>query len=509
MTEDPPDVRLRKHIAEKFDVGSHDGRPVALSKSVHDEAIYLDDTIGMNAWCWALLHGSEGEDAPWWTGMHARDARGLVRLEAARLAAEAEEHGPELERLSGEYGALAELADRWKWSRGEVAKLFRSHAMVDAVKDVVEEQKTARAMAEATDGFSWTNLADDWDAEPPLPDRLARTDGFCGLYPGQRNLVVGYTESGKTWLELFALAQEIRAKRPVVLLDFENGESVVRSRLRALGLARDQVKTLLRYSFLSVPLSPEFAGEQARELWAEGARLMMVDALTPVAASMDLDLSGGQVNAVEQVYAAVLDPWVRVGFCGVMLDNTGKKDRAASSGSQHKDAAIGGSVLAVVSDKKSAAGRAGSSKIYLNKDRSGAVAHELAPEDKRLFGTMHVEPTGEDLVGVYVTPPPSPTVAATTAVADVIDIIAQTCALAAEAMRKHGVSEVRSMRRLAEMMGVVREIDPELYPVAHVHRDHITSCLTKVASGDDLTAAGIGVEARAMATSIRYRVWLL
>jgi hypothetical protein len=271
------------------------------------------------------------------------------------------------------------------------------------------------------------------------------------------------------------------------------------------------VKDLLHYRYLTVPLSPEFANAQARELWAKGARLMFVDALTPVASALGHDLSGGNVNGVEACYATVLDPWSMVGFCAVLLDNTGKRDRSEASGSQHKVAAVGGSVLAVVAEKRSSATRSGSSRIFLNKDRSGSVAHEVISaggEERRLFGTLHVEPTGDDLVSVYVSPPPSAAAAAVTAVATTMDIIAQTCGLAAEALRRNGIAEITSMRRLTDLMGVVRGIDPSLWEAAHTDRERITSCLFKVADADALKAAGIGASARATATSIRYRVWL-
>ena len=239
---------------------------------------------------------------------------------------------------------------------------------------------------------------------------------------------------------------------------------VIRSRLKTLGLTRDQVKDHLRYRYLTVPLPPEFANEMARELWKAGARLVMVDALTPVAEALGLDLSGGNVNGVEQVYRTVLDPWVMVGFAGVMLDNTGKRDRAATSGSQHKEAGIGGSVLSVVSETKSAEGRAGKSTVYVNKDRSGAVAHQPTKDDKRVFGTMHVapDPVLTDRVEIYIDPPPLPPAVTpgTSSIAEPIDIIRDTCELAAEAIRKCGLTEVRSMRRLADIMGSVAEIDP-------------------------------------------------
>lgn len=506
----PPSARLRRLIDHEYTLGLHNGRPVAV-RSGTDVLLYLDDPTGIGAWRYDLLHGKRL--IPWWQGLPLADAVELVVTATLRERIDTAEHGREIGLADPEHAALVDLADARGWEHDEFTRLHRARSMSRASDRLEEEQTTARAMTEAADGFTWTNLADDWDDEPLRPSLLARTDRQCGLYPAQRNLVVGYTESGKTWMELFALAQEIRAERPVVLLDHENGEAVIRARLRSLGLARDQVKDLLRYRYLTVPLPPDFANELARELWARGARLMMVDALTPVAEALGHDLSGGNVNGVEQVYRTVLDPWVMVGFAGVMLDNTGKRDRSATSGSQHKEAGIGGSVLAVVSETKSAEGRPGTSTVYVNKDRSGSVPHQLGKDDKRVFGTMHVQPDPvlAGRVDIYVDAPPVPPAASPgmSSIATVVDIVRDTCELAAEGIRRNGLTEVRSMRRLADLMGVVGEIDPSRWPLAHTDREEIADCLTKVATGDDLAAADLGIEVIATPKTVRYRVWLV
>lgn len=507
-TAETPSARLRKLISREYRTGKHNGRPVVVS-SGSDDLMYLDDPIGLAAWRYRLLH--EKRLIAWWSGMTLAEAEELVVTATLRERIDTSEHGREIGLADPEHAALVDLADRRGWEHEEVTKLYRGQAMVGEIRELIEEQTTTRAMVEAADGFTWTNLADDWDDEPLAPAYLRRTDGYCGLYPAQRNLVVGYTESGKTWMELFTLAQEIRAGRPVVLLDHENGEAVIRSRLRALGLDRDQVKDLLRYRYLTVPLPPEFANELARELWSLGSRLVMVDALTPVAEALGHDLSGGNVNGVEQVYRTVLDPWVMVGFAGVMLDNTGKRDRSATSGSQHKEAGIGGSVLSVVSEAKSAKGRAGRSKVFVNKDRSGSVPFQPdGDDDKRLFGTMHVRPGSDEVLDVFIDAPPEPdpVTASTVSIAAVVDIVHDTCELIAESIRKHGVTEVSSMRRLATMMGTVHYIDPAKYPAAHLDRERIRDCLMKVATPDDWAAAGIGVDEIKKPRSTSYRVWL-
>ena len=212
-------AKLRGLIMRTYEVGQHNGRPVAVPNT-GGEPIYLDTSHGLNAWRYDLLHKKRfGETA---TGLDRGELQEMVEAETTNQRIEAKEHGHEVGGIDPERAAVIDLAEDRNWAVGVVQDDYVVTARKRAVSGLVEERESARAMAKAAEGFAWTNLADDWDDEPLRPALLARTDGWCGLYPAQRNLVVGYTESGKTWMELFCLAQEIRAGRPVVLLDHEN-----------------------------------------------------------------------------------------------------------------------------------------------------------------------------------------------------------------------------------------------------------------------------------------------
>lgn len=488
--EDNPAVALRRYIDSHYELGRHGGRPVALLRSregVTDGPLWLDTPAGLSAWRYELLHGDRS--TRWWNGTPLPDIERLVSGETLRQSGELASHGRELGMLSGEYGALVDLAEHRKWGLSDLKQRYRDRAINRALDEVLDQQDRERAMDEVAATFEWTDLSVDWDTLPPQPELLARVDGSCALYPGQRNFVAGHTESGKSWLLLMAVAQEVHAGRPVVWFDHENGEHVIQDRLRALGLTEDQVKTFVKYAFLTMPLPPAMAAEMATKLAAEGARLMVVDALTPVAAAMGLDTNGGDTGAVEEVFATVLDPWAQAGLAATILDNTPRANKFETLGSQHKSAGIGGVVLAVVAEERFSRGKAGLSGIYVVKDRTGSVDHRTV-DDRRLWGTLHLSPepvTGG--VDAVITPPPEEP-EAMEVLATAADRIVATLTLAEAALDRMGVSSTRSMRQLTEWMSVVMPLDPA-FENAHTDRGYITDVLFKTSSEADRTAAGI------------------
>jgi hypothetical protein len=500
--EDRPVVALRRYIESHYELGRHSGRPVALLRSregVTDGPLWLDTPAGLAAWRYELLHGDRS--TRWWNGTPLVDVERLVLGETIRQTGELASHGREL-GLSGEYGALADLAERRSWGLSDLKQRYRDRAMGRALDEVLDHQDRQRAMEEAAADFAWVDLAALWDTEPPTPEYLARSDGPCVFYAGMRNLMVGFTESGKSWLVALSILQEIRAERPVVYNDHENGIAITIDRLRSLGLTKDQVTRFVRYTHRPAPLPPELAAQEAEKLWAEGARLMYADALTPIAHSLGLDTSGGDTNAVEEVYQIALDPWVHQGFAGVLLDNTPKGNKYGSLGSQHKDAGVGGAVVTVVAETKFSKRAAGSSRIYLNKDRGGD-AETVLDDDRRWWGTMRVTPDpvlgrdGRTRTSVSIEPPPEAP-EALEALYEEADRKVATLALAREALVRNGITATDSMKQLADWMSVVQPLDPA-FEHAHIDRGYVTDVLFTGTAPADHAEAGL------QCTSTSYR----
>ncbi len=60
---------------------------------------------------------------------------------------------------------------------------------------------------------------------------LARKDGFHLFYRGRVNNLIGESESGKTWVALLAVVQEIKAGNKVVFVDYEDSITALLVRL--------------------------------------------------------------------------------------------------------------------------------------------------------------------------------------------------------------------------------------------------------------------------------------
>src|SRR3954454_5953496 len=61
-----------------------------------------------------------------------------------------------------------------------------------------------------------------------------RDDGRGLFYRGKVSSVAGESEAGKSWLMLVTAVDEIRARHPVLYIDFEDDPSGIVERLKAL-----------------------------------------------------------------------------------------------------------------------------------------------------------------------------------------------------------------------------------------------------------------------------------
>jgi hypothetical protein len=74
------------------------------------------------------------------------------------------------------------------------------------------------------------------ESEEPAPEFLARQDGHRLFYRGKINALLGESESGKTWVALYAVSQSLHLQQKVIYLDFEDSGKGILMRLRSLGM---------------------------------------------------------------------------------------------------------------------------------------------------------------------------------------------------------------------------------------------------------------------------------
>lgn len=243
----------------------------------------------------------------------------------------------------------------------------------------------------------------------PAPSYLARTDGQCLFYAGKVNGIIGESESGKTWVALLAVLQALADDIPVTYFDFEDTGSGVISRLRALNIPDDQIRSLFRYIGPDESLDATAAGDLTDHLDQHHPGLVVLDGMNAAMTLMGLDLMS---NTDATVFAQkLLRPISATGACVVYVDHIPKSkdnDTKGGIGAQAKRAMTTGATLRAEVITPFGRGQAGKIKLTVDKDRPGHVRGAAA--SSRTVGTANITPTDDgDLTIVIEAPEAMPT----------------------------------------------------------------------------------------------------
>jgi len=213
------------------------------------------------------------------------------------------------------------------------------------------------------------------DRATPRPTVLERADGIRLLYPGRLNLLMGETESLKSWAAQVAIAQELGHDHFVVVVDFEDTPEGLVERLRALGVSEEAIATRLCY-VQPVGRFGDLAKDFFEAMFAKNntPTLVVVDGVTEAMSQTGLDPSKGPDVAA---FYSTFPRWFAHSGAAVVLIDHVAKDRETRGrwaiGSERKlsgldGAAYGFEVLAPFGRE-----RTGRAKITVSKDRCGYV----------------------------------------------------------------------------------------------------------------------------------------
>lgn len=231
----------------------------------------------------------------------------------------------------------------------------------------------------------------DGERVTPAPSVLARTDGVKLFYPGRVNLVMGETESAKTWLVLLAAVQEMAQGNHVIFLDYEDVAETAVERLQTLGADRESILALFSY-YESPPLLDEFGKELVRSRCSVRGQptLGIVDGVTEAMGSLGLDPEKGV--QVAQFYGGLPRWFANTGAAVVLLDHVVKNETARgrwATGSQHKISGLDGAAYGMEVVKSFGRERTGLAKVVISKDRCGHVRqHEGSGRTIAMFELM-------------------------------------------------------------------------------------------------------------------------
>jgi hypothetical protein len=236
------------------------------------------------------------------------------------------------------------------------------------------------------------------DLKVESPSILARTDGSCLFYAGAVNSVIGESESGKTWMTLLAVLQEIRGGRKVLFIDFEDSAPRVFKRLIDMGATHEQLLAHFDY------IQPEgwFGEEQRAEFEAFGISTYTLTVIDGVTEALNNHGLSGRSEDDTPTFYRLMPKWIASrGPATVLIDHVPKsKDNrnGHAIGSQHKKAAITGASYTVEPKAPMGRGHHGWSYITLAKDKLGGVDYSSRSgvSSGRFIGTLHVDSDATD-----------------------------------------------------------------------------------------------------------------
>ncbi len=226
----------------------------------------------------------------------------------------------------------------------------------------------------------------------PAPALLERVDGHYLLYRGRVHWFQGEPESCKTWLALLAATQVLIAGGWVLWLDFEDTETGVVARLRALGVPADIILARFVYTRPDEPLRSRDGFTRAiidlNQLLKQRYDLAVVDGVTEAFTVEGLSyIDNGDVA----IWMRLLPKRIadRTGAAVACIDHL-TKDREGQGryaiGGQHKLAGVTGAAYKLEVRrrfKRSADGDPvdGVIAVTVVKDRPGSVQAHAATDD--------------------------------------------------------------------------------------------------------------------------------
>lgn len=285
--------------------------------------------------------------------------------------------GPYYAQIVAEKAAQRRLA--------EVAARIQQLAYQGASDDLPALYAAAGAALEGA--AKWLPAADDttntWapvdiaqilasNEKGPTATILTRRDGKALLYPHAVHSVAGEPGSGKTWVALVAVAQELEQGHPALFIDFEDRAATVVGRLRQLGVTDQAIAGGLRYIRPDTALDTN--GWRALELAAAGATIAIIDGITEAMAIHGLAIN--ENDDVAKWLHLIPNRLADLGPAVLQIDHVTKNADTRGRyaiGAQHKLAGITGVAYKMLTVKSLGRGAKGQAKLLIDKDKHGDV----------------------------------------------------------------------------------------------------------------------------------------
>jgi hypothetical protein len=215
--------------------------------------------------------------------------------------------------------------------------------------------------------------------------------------------IAGESESGKTWLALLAVKQELLGDRHVWFLDFEDNEHGIVGRLRDMCVPDDAIGGLFRYFRPDSPLAYDGLDVLAWEFAHTSPALTVIDGVTEAMVLHGYELKDN--TDIAKWLGLLPKRLARWGCAVVQIDHVAKyKDGPGrfAIGGQHELAGIDGAAFAVEMVKPFGRGLSGFARVTVTKDRPGWI-RQHAPGG--IVGELHVDSDPDGGVSIALQAP--------------------------------------------------------------------------------------------------------
>lgn len=243
-------------------------------------------------------------------------------------------------------------------------------------------------------------------AKEPAPDILTRTDGKALAYRGRVNGLIGESESGKTWVALHAVTQQLQLGHNVIWIDFEDSPTGILKRLRNLNVDNDK---LGKFYYVHPEETYNLAARHEVLTLVNDTRpsLIVFDGVNAAMTLLGLDINSN--NDASYLFQHVLNPLTQTpddkpGACVIYIDHVTKNKETRGKGALGagaKRAMTSGCIIAVHVIDYPAPGQTGRLRLRVDKDRPGLVRAE-AFGPKAHVGIATIESIGDNHVNIKI-----------------------------------------------------------------------------------------------------------
>jgi len=241
------------------------------------------------------------------------------------------------------------------------------------------------------------------ESEEPAPEFLARQDGHRLFYRGKINALLGESESGKTWVALYAVSQSLHLQQKVIYLDFEDSGKGILMRLRSLGM-EDRHFENFTYANPDQNLTLDERIDLIDALMEIKPELIIVDGVNAAMTLLNLELNSNRDATFFS--QQLLKPLALSGAGVITIDHVTKsKDNRGNYaiGAQAKRADINGAAIMCEVVMPFGRGMSGELTLKVTKDRPGHV--RANSKEAKFAGTVQLKSAADGSVVMTILAP--------------------------------------------------------------------------------------------------------